>query len=309
MTTFHSNGKLLLTGEYFVLDGAAALALPTQKGQLLRVESKDIGTLVWQSFDPTQKRWFSVEFELPSLRIISEEFISNTEGGDDSVALKLKEILTLAQQLNPDFLASEAGYQAKSRLEFPRNWGLGSSSTLINNIAQWSLTDPFKLQFETFGGSAYDIACARSSHPIRYTLKEKLPQYTRAHFDPNFKDQLYFVFLNQKMNSREAILKYRQLNAVNSTLIDTMTELTDAIVNAATLDDFDRLLVAHEQLISSAIGKEPIQITTFSDYFGQTKSLGAWGGDFMLATGNDDTPQYFKKKGYNTVLSYQEMIL
>ena len=31
--SFFSHGKLLLTGEYLVLDGSKALAIPTQKGQ------------------------------------------------------------------------------------------------------------------------------------------------------------------------------------------------------------------------------------------------------------------------------------
>ena len=34
--TFYSNGKLLITGEYVVLDGAKALALPTKFGQIGR---------------------------------------------------------------------------------------------------------------------------------------------------------------------------------------------------------------------------------------------------------------------------------
>ncbi len=38
MTTFRSNGKLLLTAEYLVLDGARAIALPTKLGQSLTVE-------------------------------------------------------------------------------------------------------------------------------------------------------------------------------------------------------------------------------------------------------------------------------
>lgn len=38
MISFKSNGKLLLTGEYLVLDGAVALALPTKMGQIMTVE-------------------------------------------------------------------------------------------------------------------------------------------------------------------------------------------------------------------------------------------------------------------------------
>jgi len=52
-----------------------------------------------------------------------------------------------------------------------------------------------------------------------------------------------------------------------------------------------------------------VQEIYFSDYFGQTKSLGAWGGDFILATGNEDTSKYFKEKGFQTVIPYQDLIL
>jgi len=47
----------------------------------------------------------------------------------------------------------------------------------------------------------------------------------------------------------------------------------------------------------------------FPDYFGTLKSLGAWGGDFILATGTKETPRYFKNKGFETILTYSEMIL
>jgi len=38
LNTCYSNGKLLLTGEYLVLEGATALAVPTKFGQDLKVE-------------------------------------------------------------------------------------------------------------------------------------------------------------------------------------------------------------------------------------------------------------------------------
>ena len=65
----------------------------------------------------------------------------------------------------------------------------------------------------------------------------------------------------------------------------------------------------HEQLVSKVIQLQSVQKELFSDYFGQTKSLGAWGGDFILATGNDDTPGYFRQKGFETIIPYQDLIL
>ena len=43
--SFYGQGKVLLTGEYFILDGARGLALPTQLGQKLNVKFR-------QSNDP-----------------------------------------------------------------------------------------------------------------------------------------------------------------------------------------------------------------------------------------------------------------
>ena len=42
---------------------------------------------------------------------------------------------------------------------------------------------------------------------------------------------------------------------------------------------------------------------------GTIKSLGAWGGDFVLATGDEEAQKYFKRKGYKTIIPFQDMIL
>ena len=72
---------------------------------------------------------------------------------------------------------------------------------------------------------------------------------------------------------------------------------------------FERILAEHERIIGSLIRKTPIQTKLFPDYFGQIKSLGAWGGDFILATGNSDTIQYFENKGFKTVFRYDNLVL
>ncbi len=51
MQNFYSRGKLLLTGEYVVLDGALALALPTKFGQSLKVQPIDSQNIFWKSID------------------------------------------------------------------------------------------------------------------------------------------------------------------------------------------------------------------------------------------------------------------
>ena len=310
MASFYSNGKLLITGEYLVLDGAKALALPTKYGQHLEVKKIDEPKLIWESYSDSNDRWLQVEFDLPRLRIISETFDSELDGGNDTLALNLQNILFEAKKLNSEFLSNEQGFYVKSKLTFARNWGLGSSSTLINNVAQWAKIDAFKLQFDTFGGSAYDIACAQNNTPIVYQIKDKNPLIKEAiNFDPSFKQQLYFVHLNVKQNSREGITHYQNFNQNVNIFLEEISKLTSAFINCDALYDFEKLMEEHEQLISSIIKQKPIQQELFSDYFGQTKSLGAWGGDFILATGNEETSDYFKSKGYSTIISFQDMVL
>ena len=313
MQSFYSNGKLLLTGEYVVLDGAKALALPTKYGQNLIVSPSPSGRLggdlIWESYTDTDELWLQVEFDLPRLRIINATFDSVDDGGNDALAEKLQEILWNAKKMNPEFLSNEDGFIVKSKLTFPRNWGLGSSSTLINNIAQWAKLDAFQLQFNTFGGSGYDIACAQNNSLIIYQLKNKKPLVEVLDFNPSFKDQLYFVYLNKKQNSRDGIATYKKNNKNTSIEVDEISQLTQQISTCNLVTDFEKLLAEHEAIISKLIQQNPIQEQLFLDYFGQTKSLGAWGGDFILATGNEDTPNYFKQKGFKTVVQYSGMIL
>ena len=309
MTSFYSNGKLLLTGEYVVIDGAKALALPTTFGQGLEINNLNEPILIWESYLNDGSQWLQVEFDLPSLKIINATFDSNKEGGDDILAENLLDILLETKKLNPSFLSKKQGLLVKSTLTFPRNWGLGSSSTLINNIAQWAGVDPFKLQRKTFGGSGYDIACAQNNQSIIYSLKDHKPWVEKVNFDPVFKDQLYFVHLNKKQNSREGIAQYQNNKKDVDTFVKRISDLTNEIIICKDLICFEKIIIEHEQIISGIIKQKPVQEEFFSDYFGQTKSLGAWGGDFILATGNEETPRYFEKKGFNTVISYEEMIL
>ena len=292
-----------------MLDGAKSLAVPTTCGQDLTIKSINEPKLIWESFTNEGNCWLEVIFDLPKLRLVSATFEANEDGGNDTVAEKLKEILLEAKKLNPAFLNSEKGFLVQTHLTFPQNWGLGTSSTLINNIANWAAVNPYQLLSATFGGSGYDIACAQHNFPILYTKNNVEPLVEKVNFNPLFKDQLYFVYLNKKQNSREGIQRFKALNGNLTSEVQQISTLTTAFVNCDNLIDFEKLIIEHEQLVSKTIQLKTVQETYFSDYFGQTKSLGAWGGDFILATGNTDTPNYFNKKGFQTVISYQDLIL
>lgn len=298
---FYSNGKVLITGEYGVLDGALSLALPTKFGQSLTVKKTDTEMLRWESFDEKNALWFEGNFDL-----IKEKNIRSTAPDIAEIVLK---ILLAAKQLNSNFLFSHSGYHIQTKLDFPKTWGLGSSSTLIHTIAQWANIDPYTLLWNSFSGSGYDIACAVHHTPILYQVYDKKPIVKEVVFNPIFKDAIYFIHLNKKQNSREGIAAYRNLTFDREKFIFKVTALTQQFISCTKEQDFKDLMVTHEKIVSDILKLTPIKELQFADYEGAIKSLGAWGGDFIMAVGSKETPRYFKKKGYPTILTYTEMIL
>lgn len=299
---FYSNGKLLLSGEYAILDGALGLAVPTVFGQYLKVTNQKSNGLHWRSYNETNQVWFEAKFDLKNW--------TTSTATDTSKAKTLIKILSKAQELNPEFLTTPDGLSVETKLTFPTNWGLGSSSTLINNIAQWANIDAHQLLWMTLGGSGYDISCAQHDGSILFKLEESAPRVKKVQFAPPFKDKLFFVYLNKKQDSQKAIIEYRKSNHGRGHFVDEISELTKELLNAASLVDFELAMEKHETLLSKILKIEPIKSALFDDFPGSIKSLGAWGGDFILATGTQEkTPGYFKSKGFETLLSYGEMVL
>ncbi|UII78261.1 GYDIA family GHMP kinase [Flagellimonas sp. CMM7] len=299
---FYSNGKLLLSGEYAILDGALGLAVPTKYGQSLKVTStSSAGLLEWTSFDEKGKVWFSGSLNLDGLTLISST--------DNAISRTLITLLSEAKSKNPSFLQNIGGLKVETHLDFPRLWGLGSSSTLINNIAQWAQVDAFQLLKNAFGGSGYDIACAQHDNPIFYQLENGAPKIEEVSFNPSFKDAIYFVYLNQKQSSKTAIATYREQEFNKESLLEDISEITKKMATSSSLSTFESLLLEHEKILSKVLGLETIKSKLFPDYSGSIKSLGAWGGDFIMATGDQKTPGYFKSKGFETVISFSELVL
>jgi len=308
MHSFYSHGKLLFTSEYVVLDGALSLALPTKKGQSMTIESIEEQKIEWTSIDEEGRIWFNQSFSIDELiGYNSKNGHLNSIG--KNIPGTLVSILVMANSLNPRFLSESNGFKVTTILEFPRDWGLGSSSTLINNIANWAQVDAFELLERTFKGSGYDIACAQSNGPIIYQLNGKKRKVNRVCFEPVFTENLFFVHLNKKKDSREGIKAYRSKGEVGTDIIGEISDISKQILKCNSLSEFENLVIRHESIISSLIEEAPIKKRGFKDYKGEIKSLGAWGGDFVLATSRNDPSGYFQSKGYPTVIPYEKMIL
>lgn len=302
---FYSNGKLLITGEYAVLDGAKALAVPTKFGQSLEIETSEGKNVEWNSFDEHGNLWFQGEFELEN-----GEF--HQIKGEQEVSERLVEILNEAHTLNPEiFSTGKTGIRVNTRLNFNRNWGLGTSSTLINNIANWFDVDAFKLLRSTFGGSGYDIAAAQNEQAITYQLTQNGPSVLKSNFHPDYSDNIFFVYLNEKKNSRDAIEHYKALPEANKTgLSEKISSLTEQFLNCTTLPEFELLINIHETLLSRTLQTPKVKQERFPDFPGAVKSLGGWGGDFIMVTGDQaEVFEYFENKGFKTIFAFQDIVL
>ncbi len=302
-TTFYSNGKLLITGEYLVLDGARAFALPTKFGQDLVIENSSNQEIQWKSYNYDEQLWYEDTISFA-------EIINNTESKIETVKTTLINILHEAYLLNPGFINNSEGYNISTQLTFPKNWGLGTSSTLLNNIAQWTNIDAFTLLKNSFGGSGYDIACAQNDTPIVYRLEQNLPVVETVNFNPDFTSSIFFVYLNKKQNSKTAISAY--YNNKNQNLAHNIIDnnkITAAILNAKTLKEFAFAVEKHEIHLSNILEIRTIKEAAFPDFNGVVKSLGAWGGDFVMVISKGNPTAYFASKGYETILTYNEMIL
>jgi mevalonate kinase len=306
MKKFHSHGKLLISGEYVVLDGATALALPTVPGQSLEVEEIEEPVIKWKSLDNDGKIWFQESYKIADLFAPGD----TAKGSEEEVSKMLFLTLLSAAGQNPEILKSGKGFQVTSKTEFRQDWGLGTSSTLVANIAKWFKIDAFGLLEATFGGSGYDVAVGMHSTAITFEKHGAENSILKTTFDPPFKDQLFFIHLNRKQNSRESIKHYRaQDKKALETAIEKISALTHRMITCTELSEFNLLLEAHENIISKLVGLKKIKTKLFPDYPGAVKSLGGWGGDFVLATGSAEDMDYFRKKGYNTILQYSDIIL
>ncbi len=259
----------------------------------------------WISHDKDGKVWFESK-----IAIIDFKPASTT---DETISKHLTQLLKSAVRLNSEFLDKWNGFKVLTHLEFERDWGLGSSSTLTHLVAQWAEIHPLSLHFKANAGSGYDVACAGAESPILYQLDgddihiEPLDQ-----FRPKYADNLYFVHLNQKQSTATGVAYYTKKVKGKKTLARTLTQLTEELIEAKTLTSFDKIITEHESVLSKALGIDTVKSLQFSDYWGSMKSLGAWGGDFVLATSDRETAetkQYFAERGYDTVLGLDEILI
>ena len=303
MKPFFAHGKLLISAEYMVLHGSQALALPLHKGQTLqRLRSEDHNVFSWDAYQ-ADNRWFSAKFNPATLGII--------ETSDQEKAENLRFLIKAIIEMDPSFQRELFTWNVETMLEFSPRWGFGSSSTLIALMAEWAEINPLDLHFRVSDGSGYDVACAVADRPILYKLREDGPHYRQVMFKPPFANNLYFVWLGKKQPTAKHLVEIAEKINPGYQEIHHFSTLTRQMIEATELSEFRLLMEEHEAKLSELIRLDRVSLTRFPDLAGSVKSLGAWGGDFvMIATESDSETlyNYLDKKGFKTIFRYNDLV-
>ena len=305
METFHANGKLLLTAEYLVMDGALALVLPLKYGQSLRVKSKNskINRIDWKASEK-DILWFQCELDKEKLTTISTS--------NSSISSRVVKILRVIYRLKPELFSDTGSLEFEFCLDYNRFWGWGSSSTLINLLSQWAKIDAFDLFFSLFNGSGFDVAASFTNQPFLYKTNQPKPDIETVSMNLTFRENIFFVYLGKKQDSSKEIEEYRKQYKADGQLIKRISEISQDVTLSKNLSQFEDLMREHEQLLAVYLKRSSVQSAMFSDYSdGVVKSLGAWGGDFVMMTcshGKKIPEEYLRNKSLSICFAYEEIV-
>lgn len=303
---YFARGKLLLTGEYLVMNGASSIVLPLKFGQKLVVShltSDNNNLIYWKAYE-SGELWFQ--------SLINKNTLDSTGFSNNEINNKVIRLLSAIKRISPAIFRFNGSLNLDFDMNFDRNWGFGSSSTMISLISQWAGVNPYELYYTIYNGSAYDIAASFANQPILYSIQNKIPEISEARFNPSFSQSLFFVYIGRKQSTEDEIAYINRRNGKHEKTARMISDISRQVLTCNTLSDFEQLMTKHENIVSDFLERPSVMEQHFSDYdVGIVKSLGAWGGDFVLMTcsqGRGHLANYLKKKGLNVIFEYNKLI-
>jgi hypothetical protein len=121
--------------------------------------------------------------------------------------------------------------------------------------------------------------------------------------------KLLFVYSGKKQKSKNEVLRFEEIDITDGE-IDEMNQIISEVAACREIEELEILINQSEKLLSEILSLEQIKMSTFSDYAYSIKSLGAWGGDFFMATyrNENEARDYFSKMGYAVQFNYDQII-
>jgi len=280
MQTYFAPGKILLAGEYTVLLGLEALAVPVKQGQWLEffafsTPENQPRILYFKAIDSEGLTWIENRYDLEK-QVWLEPTTPELE--------PFSKVLT---KVPDEFWEENRSYRLETRLEFGRETGLGSSSTFIALMAECFRLDPQKLQEEIFKGSGYDVAIACLGKPITFWRNEQGAHYRSWNIQPKLTEDWRVVFLGEKVDSRKSA------SAILETLANMLSEpfykqqferVLNIVRDADNTQSIEAALEMYQLLLAQLLDMntpyKEFNLTPVKQ--GLCKWLGAWGGDMIL---------------------------
>jgi len=229
------------------------------------------------------------------------EIITTTDG---KKALIIRDLLLEIRAGHPEKFAQSLNFQCTT--EFNRNFGLGTSSTLISLLSQWGDVDAYELLEKSFGGSGYDVAVATASGPFLYSVEDRLKD--SISIPSSLTNHILFVYLGKKQKSDQSVLRFQEIPTTEAQ-VEVMNDLIYRAATCYAIEEWEKLMEESENLLSEILQLPKVKEKLFSDYPYAVKSLGAWGGDFVMATCRDveQAKAYFSERNYFPIYRYEEI--
>lgn len=297
----------MLAGEYLVSRGMEGLAFPVKAGQWLKVwetYNQGNGKLIWQAAGKDGQIWFKAEIDTDIMHISATT--------QDDTAKTLIQLLQTIKNRIPDFFEHKT-FRIETELEFDKHSGLGTSSTLVVLLSQWSGVNPFELQKEVFGGSAYDIAVCQTGKPIVYWLSDGKPCWAPFSLNTEWTGNWNLVFPGTKVNSREALVDTDEKAALvmtNPMFRWQLEQILKGLKSPGNKMMLEAGLEMWQGMLSTFLGLK----RTYDNLGivpvpgGLCKYLGAWGGDVMVVN-NVVLELYAQKFNGMEVVSWNKFVI
>lgn len=300
--SFSSAGKLLLTGEYAVLLGASALVVPINLRQSLNLLENKSEIISWISMY-NNKVFFKSELKTLDLDPFKPSFSSRERF--------IISLLKAARSLNPTFLNGN-GYSIITNLEANPEWGFGSSAQLTVNIARLSKIAPWHLHKAVSKGSGADVICAEMEHSILFSTEGTTYSANPVDFNPPFLKDLILIYTGHKQDTATGVENFLSKTSINNPIIGKIDSLTREATKAMDKKEFIEIIEMHERTLSELLNIDITSNIWFNGFPGLLKSLGTWGGDYIMAIPYGDPEEairWLKRKTNHPIFRLSDLIL
>lgn len=275
----------MLCGEYAVIIGVEALALPVSLGQWMYVWEFDSpgggDRLIWEAKEKDGSTWLNESFALP-LETMEAETEKSSERD------RSREVLhSMLSMVAEGFWKTGKSYRIETQLEFDRSSGLGSSSTMVANFARFAGLDAQKVQQKVLCGSGYDVAVAELGKGLAFWKNAEVANWDAWKLSADLTSKWKIVFLGKKQNSRNALADVKgKLMEIEKDdfLMHQLQQVCAAVKMANQVPMLEAGLEMWQAILAMSLGLEtPYQHFKFQPTKGGLcKWLGAWGGDMLL---------------------------